>query len=198
MYPLGFPDSSVDKESACNAGDPGSIPGLGRSTRKGIGYPVQYCWASLVAQLVKNPPAMQDIWVLSLGWKILWRRERLPSPVFSPGEFHGLSMESHRVGHVWASFHVHIPLTQFLKMVMLASFKTAVSAISPPGHWHGCSQDAGCFHPHKGPSCPFLATPTAFPPSPHSLPWLIFYPWQSRIRFLNVTFGIVDFFFHLA
>ena len=64
-----FPDSSVGKESACNAGDPGSIPGLGRSTGEGIGYPLQYSWASLVAQLVKNLPAMQETWVQSLGWK---------------------------------------------------------------------------------------------------------------------------------
>ena len=49
-----FPDSSVDKESTCNARDPGSIPGLGRSAEEGIGYPLQYSWASLVAQLVKN------------------------------------------------------------------------------------------------------------------------------------------------
>ena len=53
------PHSSVDKESACNAGDPCSIPGLGRA----IGYPLQYSWASLVAQLVRNPPAMQETWV---------------------------------------------------------------------------------------------------------------------------------------
>ena len=56
----GFPDSSVGIESTCNAGDPGSIPGLGRSTGKWIGYPLQYSWTSLVAQLVKNPPAMQE------------------------------------------------------------------------------------------------------------------------------------------
>ena len=54
----GFPNSSVGKESACKAGDPGSIPGLGRSTGEGISYPLEYFWASLVAQLVKNPPAM--------------------------------------------------------------------------------------------------------------------------------------------
>ena len=60
---LGFPDSSVDKESACNAGDPGSILGSGRSTGEGMGYPLQYSWAFLVAQLVKNPPAMRETWV---------------------------------------------------------------------------------------------------------------------------------------
>ena len=65
----GFPDSSVGKESACNAGDPGSIPGLGRSSGEGIGYLLQYCWASLMAQLVKNPPAMRETWVRSLGWE---------------------------------------------------------------------------------------------------------------------------------
>ena len=65
----GVPDSSVGKESACNAGDPGLIPGSGRSTGKGIGYPLQYSWASLVAQLV-NPPAVLETWVRFLGWKI--------------------------------------------------------------------------------------------------------------------------------
>ena len=56
----GFPDSSAGKESACDAGDPASIPGSRRSAGEGIGYPLQYSWASLVAQLVKNPPAMQE------------------------------------------------------------------------------------------------------------------------------------------
>ena len=65
---MGCTDSSVGNESACNAGDPGLIPGLGRSAGAGIGYPLQYSWASLVAQLVKNPPAMWDTWVQSLGW----------------------------------------------------------------------------------------------------------------------------------
>ena len=59
----GFPDSSVGKEPTCNAGDPGSIPGSGRSPGEGIGYPLQYSWASLVAQLVKNLPAMWETWV---------------------------------------------------------------------------------------------------------------------------------------
>ena len=88
-----FPEklySSVDKESTCNAGDPGSIPGSGRSTGEEIGYPLQYSWASLVAQLVKNLPAVQEIWVQSWVGKIPWRRERLPTPAFWPGEFHGL------------------------------------------------------------------------------------------------------------
>ena len=65
----GFPDSSVGKESTCNAGDLGSIPGLGRSPGEGIGYPLQYSWNSLVAQLVKNPPAMRKTWIRPLGWE---------------------------------------------------------------------------------------------------------------------------------
>ena len=68
---LGFPDSSVGKESICNAGDPCSIPGPGRSTREGIGYPLQYSWASLVVQLVKKLPAVRESWVLSLVWEDL-------------------------------------------------------------------------------------------------------------------------------
>ena len=55
--------SSVGKESACNAEDPGMIPRLGRSTGEGIGYPLHYSWASLVIQLLKDPPAMQENWV---------------------------------------------------------------------------------------------------------------------------------------
>ena len=58
----GFPGSSVGKESACNAGDPGSIPGSGRSPGEGMGYPLQCSWASLVAQLVKNLPAVHETW----------------------------------------------------------------------------------------------------------------------------------------
>ena len=64
-----FPDNSVGKKSTCNAGDPNSIPGLGRSPGEGIGYLLHYSWAFLVAQLVKNPPAMQETWVQSLGWE---------------------------------------------------------------------------------------------------------------------------------
>ena len=67
--PLGLPDSSVGKESTCNSGDLGLIPGWGRSTGEGIGYPLQYSWASLVAQLVKNLPVIWETWVWSLGWE---------------------------------------------------------------------------------------------------------------------------------
>ena len=66
---MGFPGNSAGKESTCNAGDPGSIPGLGVSPGEGIGYPFQYSWTSLVAQMVKNLPAMPKTWVRSLGWE---------------------------------------------------------------------------------------------------------------------------------
>ena len=82
MLFTGFPDSSVGNESACNARDPGLIPGLGRSARERVGYPLQYSWAFLVAQLVKNLPAMQENWerlekgkaICSsiLAWRIPW------------------------------------------------------------------------------------------------------------------------------
>ena len=65
----GFPDSSADKEPTCNAGDSNLIPGSGRSAGERIGYPLQYSWASLVAQLIKNPPAMWETWAPSLGWE---------------------------------------------------------------------------------------------------------------------------------
>ena len=55
-------DSSVGKESTCKTGDTSSIPGSGRSAGEGIGYPPQYSWSSLVAQKVKNPPAMWETW----------------------------------------------------------------------------------------------------------------------------------------
>ena len=91
----GFPDSSVGKESTCNAADPSSIPGLGTSAGEGIGHPFQYSWASLVSKLVKNPPTMWETWVQYLGCKdplekgthsniLAWR-----IPGWIQGEFHG-------------------------------------------------------------------------------------------------------------
>ena len=86
------PDRSLGKESVCNAGDPSSIPRSGRSAGEGIGYPLQYSWASVVSQLVKKKISLQcrrpgfDPWVR----KIPWGRERLSTPVFWPGELHGL------------------------------------------------------------------------------------------------------------
>ena len=64
-----FPGSSLGTESTCNARDPSLIPGLGRSPGEGAGYPLQYSWASLMAQLVKNLPAMRETQVQHMGWE---------------------------------------------------------------------------------------------------------------------------------
>ena len=85
-----LPHSSVGQESACNAGDPGLIPGLGRSAGEGIGYTLQYSWAFLVAQMEENLPEMQKTWVRSLGWEDPLEKGKATTPVFWPGEFHGL------------------------------------------------------------------------------------------------------------
>ena len=117
---MGFPGSSAGKESTCNVGDTGSIPGSGRSPGEGIGYALQYSWASLVAQLVKNPPAMLETWV------------QIPGLGRSPGEgnsyplqYSGLenSMDciAHGVAKSWtrlSNFHFHFPC---LECVLLNS-----------------------------------------------------------------------------
>ena len=110
-FDLVFLGSPVGKESACKAGDQGSIPGSGRSPGEGIDYWLQYSWASLVAQMVKNLPAMQETWDRYLGredplekgmvslssilaWRIPWTEE--------PGGLQ--SMGSQRVGQDWGTF----------------------------------------------------------------------------------------------
>ena len=87
---VGFPDSSVRTESTCNVGEPSSIPGSGRSAGEGIGYPLQYSWASLVAQLIKNLPAMWETWVPSMGWEDPLEKRKATMSIFWPGEFHEL------------------------------------------------------------------------------------------------------------
>ena len=99
-----FPHSSVGKESACNAGDPSLIPGSGRSAGEGIGYPLQYSWASLVAQLVKNPPAMRETWVRSLGWDPLEKGKATHSSILAWRIPWIQSMGSQSVGHDWVTF----------------------------------------------------------------------------------------------
>ena len=69
IVPNCFPCGSAGKKSACNAGNLSSILELGRSPGEEIGHPLQYSWAYLVAQLIKNPPAMRETWVQSLGWE---------------------------------------------------------------------------------------------------------------------------------
>ena len=105
----GFPGSSVGKESTYNAGDPGSIPGSGRSAGEGIGYLLQNSWAVLVAQLVKNPPTM---WETSVQYLI----EKIPGLKGYPHQYSGLenSMDTiaHGVAKSWTqlsdfhSFHI--------------------------------------------------------------------------------------------
>ena len=84
---MGSQGGPVIKNLPANAGDMGSIPGSGRSPGGGIGYPLQSSWASLVAQLVKNPPAMWETWVQFLGWEDALEKG---NSVFLPGEFRGL------------------------------------------------------------------------------------------------------------
>ena len=103
---FGFPDNSVGKESTCNAGDPGLIPGSGRSAGEGKGCPLQYSWASLVAQLVKNLPAMQETWVRSLGWQDLLQKGKPTHSSILAWRIPWIvqSMGSQRVKQDWATF----------------------------------------------------------------------------------------------
>ena len=96
-----FPDSSVGKESACNAEDPSSIPRSGKSPEEGIGYPLQYSWALLMAQLVKNLPAMWETWVQSLGWEDPLGKGKVTHSIILAWRIPWTiqSMESQRVGH---------------------------------------------------------------------------------------------------
>ena len=131
---LAFPHSSVGKESICNAGDLGSIPGLVRSLGDEIGYLLPYSWTSLVAQLVKNPPAMWETWVWFLGGKIPWRRERLSSSVFWPGEFHALHSPwgcKELDMTEWLSLHfTWIPQCAFQKNTVPESFASEKGAVN--------------------------------------------------------------------
>ena len=129
-----FISSSACKESAYNSGDDSSIPGLGRFPGGGIGYLLQYSWASLVFQTVKNPSAVQETW----AGKIRWRREWLPTPVFWPGEFHGLqSMRWKRIRQPWTTFTFFWSPSSsyFVHSLALSSLRTAPTkkiSTSPP------------------------------------------------------------------
>ena len=83
----GFPGNSAGEESTCTAGDPGLIPGSGSFPDEGIGYPLQYSWDSLGAQMVKNPPACRRPGFYPWVGKIPWRRAWQLTPVLLPGEF---------------------------------------------------------------------------------------------------------------
>ena len=110
-FQMGFPGSSAGKEFT-SSGDPSLIPGSGRSPGEGIGYPLQYSWAFLVAQMVKSPPTMWGTWVWYWVGKIPWRRKWQSTPVFLPGESPWTeepggvqSLESQRVGYDWVTKH---------------------------------------------------------------------------------------------
>ena len=156
-FTLGFPDSSAGKESTCKAGDPGSIPGSRRSAGEGIGHPLQYSWASLVTQLVKNPPAMQETWVWSLGWEdplekgkashssiLAWR---IPWPVQSMG--------SQRAGHDWATF-TQIPPVSGITFAFICLTYFTITSRSICVVENGIILFYGCrmFLPHL--LCPFI------------------------------------------
>ena len=83
---MGFPGSSAGKKSTCTAGDPSSIPGYRQSPGNGIGYPLQYSWASLVAQMVNNLSATRETWVQSLGWEDPLEEDVATTPVLLTGE----------------------------------------------------------------------------------------------------------------
>ena len=118
MLLAGFPGSSADKESTCNAGNPSLIPGLGKHPREWIGYPLLYSWVFLVAQMVKNSSAMWETWVWSCGFEPGFSREnpleegmathssilawRIPW-IEDPGGLQ--SMWSQRAGHYWSTKH---------------------------------------------------------------------------------------------
>ena len=97
----GFPESSVGKESTCTAGHPGLIPRLGRSSGEGIGYSLQYSWASLVAQLLNNLPVMREICVQPLGWKDLLEKGKVTHSSILAWriQWSVCSMGSQRAGH---------------------------------------------------------------------------------------------------
>ena len=124
IYPfisnMGFPGNSAGKESACNARDPSLISGSRRSPGEGIGYLLHYSWASLVVQMVKNLPAMWEIWVWSLGWEdpleediathssiLVWRPPEKPEKTEEPGR-----LQSMGVGQDWATKHSTYPIYQ--------------------------------------------------------------------------------------
>ena len=106
------PGSSAGKESTCNRGDPVSIPGSGRSPREGICYPLWKSWASLVAQMVKNLPIVQEIWVGKIPWRRAWQF----TPVFLPGESQGC-LENPMDRGAWQDI-VHTVAKSWIRQVM--------------------------------------------------------------------------------
>ena len=138
---MGFPHSSVSKESTCNAGDPSSIPGSGRSTGEGMCNPLQYSWASLVAQLVKNLPAVRETWVWSLGWEDpLKKQNATHSSILAwriPWTVHGVTKS-------WTQLGATFTFTFFLQVIHTLSiltqrrfcWETVSPNVSNKSRWH--------------------------------------------------------------
>ena len=130
MFQNAFTGSSAGKESACNVGDPGSIPGSGRSPGEEIGYSLQYSRAPLVAQMVKNLPAMRETWVGSLGWG-----DPLEEDMANPLQYSGLENPMdreawgatvhgvQRVRHDWVTKHAQDALASLLIMIWIVPFE---------------------------------------------------------------------------
>ena len=108
---MGFRKSSVGRESACNAGDPSLIPGSGRSTGEGVGYPLRYSWVPLVAQLEKNLPAMQETRVPFLGWEDPLDNGKATHSSILAWRIPGLRT----VGHDWATFTLSFVFVVYIR-----------------------------------------------------------------------------------
>ena len=109
-----FHSGSNVKESTCNAGHPGSISGLGRSAGEGIGYPLQYYWASRAAQLIKNPPTMWETWIRFLGWEDLLEKEMCTHSSILAWRTLWTCKESMGVSKSWTCLNDFHSLTEFL------------------------------------------------------------------------------------
>ena len=137
---MGFPGSSAGKESTCKAGDPSSIPESGRSAEEGIGYPLQYSWASLVAHLQYERPGFEP-WV----GKIPWRRESVP--VFWPGESHGqrkaLWASVHGIEKSWTRLSNFHSLTLYHEVKVTQSCPTFCIPICIYSPWNSPGQNTG-------------------------------------------------------
>ena len=132
---IASPCSSVGKEPACNAGDPSSIPGSGKSPGEGRGYSLQDSCTSLVAQLVKNPPAMQETWVRSLSWKESLEKGKATHPSIL-----AWTIPCGRKSRTWLNdFHFH--LTSLLRLELIC---IAIGHSKRPFSWPRWLIQGGC------------------------------------------------------
>ena len=164
-------------------GDHSLIPESGRSSGEGIGYPLQYSWASLMVQLVRNLPAMRETTVRSLDWEIPWRRERLSTPVFWPGEFHGLYGVAHGVAESdtteWVLLHSQ-KYNEYSLIRISSVTQSCLTLCNPMNHSNArppCPSRTPGVHPNPCPLSrwchptisssviPFSSCPQSFPAS---------------------------------